>query len=196
MLCFLALGCVQQEIEPDETYVAPAPAVNPLLAKEVSARLASVPGLAGPYRVQADIRGDRVTLTGTAHRSYDIVQIVRRIRNIPGVSAVDNQIQATAPITDEAIQSEVLAAFERDPDLRGSGITVSVRAGVVTLRGDLPNSCLIDKALTEVAIVDGVKDFRSALTMDGKRYHPSAHCPGYQGDLDPPDDTARRRGLE
>jgi osmotically-inducible protein OsmY len=148
-----------------------------LVSQNVRSRIASATGLSGPYRVEASVRNERVTLSGTVNSPGDIDRIGMIALNTPGVRSVDNQLRARRSYSDDTIRDRAWSALRSQPGIDTRYLDVRVDSGVATLTGSLPNSCLIDQALTAVGMADGVRDVRSELTMNGRPYRSTARCP-------------------
>ena len=70
------------------------------------------------------------------------------------VSAV---LAADKPVSDDAIYDKVRISLASDIDVKGGGLTVDVKDGVVTLSGNLESQGQKDKAAKIAKKVKGVK---------------------------------------
>jgi len=61
-------------------------------------------------------------------------------------------------------------AFARQAGLNTSGLEVTTSSGIVTLRGSRPNFREIDRLLSIALMVEGVREVKSEMTINGKEY--------------------------
>jgi hyperosmotically inducible protein len=66
-------------------------------------------------------------------------------------------LAADKPLSDNAIYDKVRITLASDMDVKGGGLTVDVKEGVVTLTGDVENQMQKDKAAKIAKKVKGVK---------------------------------------
>lgn len=89
--------------------------------------------------VTAAVRNGRVTLTGSVETPYARMVAEEVIGRIPGVRALDNELEAPArpagPPPDDVLLQDVIAHLEAHPYVDRDAIEVSVANGEVMLRG-------------------------------------------------------------
>jgi hyperosmotically inducible protein len=66
-------------------------------------------------------------------------------------------LAADKPVSDDAIYDKVRISLASDIDVKGGGLKVDVKEGVVTLSGDVENEMQKDKAARIAKKVKGVK---------------------------------------
>jgi osmotically-inducible protein OsmY len=66
-------------------------------------------------------------------------------------------LAADKPVSDDAIYDKVRIALASDIDVKGGGLQVDVKQGVVTLSGSVDNQLAKDKAAKITKKVKGVK---------------------------------------
>lgn len=79
--------------------------------------------------------------------------------------------------SDEELKEEVEEALFYDTWVDADAVTVEVRDGIVTLRGELPDYDEIRYATDDVWDVEGVRGVRSELTVRGERRPAPAPSP-------------------
>lgn len=110
-----------------------------------------------------------VTLTGTVSEEPSRLLAQETILNLPGVTSVDNklEIKGEKPVekSDAWIAAHVKSILLFHRSVSGINTEVSVKDGVVTLRGEAIN--LAQKQLTTqyAKDVDGVKDVQNEMTV-------------------------------
>ncbi len=76
-------------------------------------------------------------------------------------------LSQTPPNTDDKIYDQVRQRLANDPDVKGGGLDVAVKSGVVTLKGQVHDSHAKDKAEKIVKKVKGVTSVDNQLTVLG-----------------------------
>jgi len=110
-----------------------------------------------------------VTLTGTALDDFQRSLAQETVANLPGVKRIDNRIELKekdlAGKPDEWIAAKVRTAllFRRSVDARA--IDISVRDGIVILRGDAVSQSHKDVTTEYARTVDGVQDVQNEMTV-------------------------------
>jgi len=72
------------------------------------------------------------------------------------------------PISDDMIHDQVGLKLANDPDVKGGGLQVEVKEGVVTLSGVVENNKQKEKATKLTKKVKGVKQVVNKLTLRGQ----------------------------
>lgn len=110
-----------------------------------------------------------VTLTGTVADDSHKAMAEETVLGLPGVKSVDNQLKVTAPPassgSDNWIAQRVRGTLLLHRSVSYMGTNVSVKDGIVTLRGKAPSE--EQKLLTTeyAADVDGVKSVDNQMTV-------------------------------
>ena len=73
-----------------------------------------------------------------------------------------------APVTDDMIHDQVGMKLANDPDVKGGGLQIEVKQGVVTLTGVVENTKQKDKASRLAKKVKGVKQVVNNITLRGQ----------------------------
>lgn len=121
--------------------------------------------------VHVAVNGGTVTLTGTVPVLDAKYHATRRVQDVKGVQAVNNQIQIGGPtIPDAQLQQKVVKAVEYDRlgyhTTPFNAISVSVNNGVVTLGGSAYGPVDADSAVSTVANMKGVKGLVDNIKVD------------------------------
>jgi osmotically-inducible protein OsmY len=92
-------------------------------------------------RADVDSAGGVVTLDGSVGRLADKRRLEALAAEVPGVVRIDNRLQVSpdAERSDSEIESSVVRALMEDRAVDETMIRVSVRDGIVTLRGIVPS---------------------------------------------------------
>jgi osmotically-inducible protein OsmY len=110
-----------------------------------------------------------VVLTGTVLEEFDKSLAQETVASLPGVKSVDNRLELKggrlAENLDAGITAKVKTAllFRRDVD--ASEIEVSVKDGIVTLRGEVTSQTQKELATEYARNVGGVKDVRNEMSV-------------------------------
>lgn len=96
-------------------------------------------------QVDCIVRHGGVTLRGTVDRWDQRKWAERTVASVSGVNTVINEIEAVAPPSDAILQEEIEECITRRLP-GGLDVHVSVRAGVVTLRGYIDSVALREAA--------------------------------------------------
>lgn len=129
------------------------------LSRQLTAVLANSPTLS-PYRLDAQVRGDEVTLTGQLpdpSLQKTVEQVMQE--NAPNL-ALDNQVEIIAPPpTAEAIQAEVTRVEATLDQLDGISISAEYANGEVTVKGTViqaADATRITQAFTDIPGIKAV----------------------------------------
>jgi osmotically-inducible protein OsmY len=101
--------------------------------------------------VDVDVSDGAVTLSGDVASWAEVEQAQLLATETKGVKSVTNNLIVTYPKkrSDDAIRKDVQATLARDVYLSGLPISVSVKAGVVTLKGDVGTAYQKERAASE-----------------------------------------------
>jgi osmotically-inducible protein OsmY len=115
-------------------------------------------------RIDVIVRHGAVTLKGSVDYWYQKRSAGDRVMSILGVSAINNHITVTPPLTsDHDIRAHIEKAIERRIPLAARHITIDVKDGIVTLSGSV--QFYGDRALAEKAawMTEGVRNVNNKL---------------------------------
>ncbi|HVT82555.1 MAG TPA: BON domain-containing protein [Phycisphaerae bacterium] len=118
--------------------------------------------------VDVKARDGVVTLTGSVPDADQKRLAEDTVRNLPGVTSVDNQIQvaATAPERSDAwIATKVKTQLLLKGNVSAVNTKVDVKDGVVTLTGNADSMAQKELTTAYVKDVEGVKDVKNQLTV-------------------------------
>jgi osmotically-inducible protein OsmY len=101
-----------------------------------------------------------VTLDGTVASYWQKNKAEKLVSDLLGVLDINNQLIVipTELLTDQAIANNIQTALKNSPRLDGKNIKVSVRDGIVRLKGSVPNSRDRMQAYTVAGNCRGVID--------------------------------------
>ncbi|MFZ0663695.1 MAG: BON domain-containing protein [Acidobacteriaceae bacterium] len=121
--------------------------------------------------VHVAVQDGVVTLTGTVAVVDSKWRADKRVHDVKGVKAVDNEIQVAGPfLPDAELQNKVVRAVQFDRvgyrTTPFNAVSVSVRNGVVTLGGHAYGPVDADSAVATVANMKGVKDVIDNIQVD------------------------------
>lgn len=110
-----------------------------------------------------------VTLTGAVENESEKRMAEEMMENLPGVKGVENKLEIAEPRTPEHsdgwISAKVKAALLLKPNVGGLNTDVSVKDGVVTLKGEAESIQEKDLAAEYAKNVDGVKEVINEMTV-------------------------------
>jgi osmotically-inducible protein OsmY len=105
------------------------------IAEAINAALA-LDSSAPRERINVEVIGGAVTLTGVVDWRYQADAAERAARLVPGVRSVMNALEVTPPYASpDAIRGEIDRAFARNAALAAGNVAVSVEGGHVLLTG-------------------------------------------------------------
>lgn len=139
------------------------------IAKGVQTAVADHPGISD-YSLRVNVRGGYVTLGGSAKNMLQSDLIESVARQCRGVRGVTNEIVVKSSLSDAEIREAIFQELEYDGSLVIDLVEISVRDGLVTLTGSLPDRNAVDDVLSHVLNAEGVKDIVSKLTINGQPY--------------------------
>lgn len=116
------------------------------------------------YSLQVAENDNEVILKGSVGTTSGSEKIARIARESAPHATIRNQLVITEEVvTDEQIKNRVLAALKTEPLIKSDDLKISVDHGIVEIEGVRPNHREIDRILSVVVMVDGVRDVRSRL---------------------------------
>jgi osmotically-inducible protein OsmY len=151
----------------DEMNVAPSFRSDAEVGQDVLKRLAGSSTIAS-QGLGVSVQDGVVTLTGEVASWAEMRQAGLVAREVRGVRRVDNNLKVEAiseKRPDDRIRKDVAATLTRDVYLTGLPIDVTVKKGVVVLKGTV-GSVYEKKRAYEDACIDGVVEVKDALTVD------------------------------
>jgi hyperosmotically inducible periplasmic protein len=121
--------------------------------------------------IEVSVQDGVAKLTGTVDVVDIKYQADKRVHDVKGVKAVDNEIQVAGPtISDAELQQKVLKAVQYDRvgwrSAPFNAVSVRVQDGVVTLGGHAVGPVDADSAVSTVANIKGVKDVIDDIQVD------------------------------
>lgn len=121
-----------------------------------------------PFVPNVDVRDRVVVLTGIAPNTAALRAAEQDARNVSGVLDVRTDLKerpAPAVESDQAVLSEVVEAFTRDPRLGRLSIDIQVLRGRVFLRGAVPTAADRMHAIALAASAPGAVDVDDGLVV-------------------------------
>ncbi len=113
----------------------------------------------------------KVTLEGAVSDESEKILAQNTVQNLPGVTGVENRITvkpgAVAGTSDSAIAARVKAALVVQQNVNAGNTDISVRNGVVTLRGEAESEAQRDLTAEYAKDVSGVKGVINEMTIKG-----------------------------
>jgi len=110
-----------------------------------------------------------VTLTGTVAQEYHRLLAIETVSGLPGVKSVDDrmEIKGKPPTgnSDEGISERVKATLLFHRSFGDSPIEVSVKDGIVTLKGIASSEAKKALATEYTADIEGVKEVKNEMTL-------------------------------
>lgn len=123
------------------------------------------------YNLRVEVVGDTVTLRGEVGNEQERAAAERIALNTRGVNRVKNEILlAHSTRGDVQISDDVRDVLLKTKDIDLRNVEITTRDGVVTFRGSQSSHRDIDHLLSAALMVDGVRDIRNELTVNGRRY--------------------------
>lgn len=120
--------------------------------------------------VRSSVEDGIVTLTGTVNLYQDKLDAAKKVKKMPSINGVRNQIEvAGETVPDRQLEQKLVKKLAYDRvgyfDNAFNYLTVSVKDGVTTLGGDVYNDVARDSALAIVQRMPGVKDVVSEVKV-------------------------------
>ncbi len=148
------IGASSALAAPSDPWITSKAKINLLTSEGMSANAINVDTVDG-----------RVTLHGKVQSESEKRKAGELVAKIDGVREVKNLLQVVpakqekaVEASDEQINASIKDAFQKDPQLKSSGVSVqSVNKGVVLLAGETPSMTTHLRAITTAASVPGVR---------------------------------------
>jgi len=119
--------------------------------------------------VKAKAKDGAVTLSGTVAEESHKALAQETVSNLPGVLSVDNQLatkaEAAADNSDKWIGRKVSVTLFFHRHVNASKTDVTVKDGVVTLKGEAESVAQKDLTAEYAKDIDGVKDVKNLMTV-------------------------------
>lgn len=113
----------------------------------------------------------KVTLTGTVSDESERILAQDTVQNLPGVTSVDNRLKVqqgpAADNSDSALAARVKAALVVQQNVKAGNTDVTVRNGIVTLRGEAENEAQRELTAEYAKDVSGVRGVVNEMTVKG-----------------------------
>ncbi len=144
----------------DELAVAAPLRDDDAIRKDVRQRLDKDSMLPSAGKVEVQVTGGVVDLTGTVASRAERDEAVMISGEVRGVDKVVDDLKVTAPAkrSDDAIASDARGALEHDVFLSEAPVRAKVDKGVVTLSGEVGNAYQRRRAEHDVWSLPGVRD--------------------------------------
>jgi len=115
----------------------------------------------------------KVTLTGKVHTSAEKKAVGLLAGRVRGVKEVKNSITVNLKrnSSDREIKNDAMAVLNQDVYFSGLPIAVSVKNGVVTLKGTVGSDYEKNRAGNDICLVSNVKELQNKLTVDMQDNH-------------------------
>ncbi len=118
-----------------------------------------------PKTVTAKIQAGMITLEGRVDWNYQRDSAERAVRNLEGVTSVNNAIKVKTAATVSQVRERVEAALQRQATRDASTIQVATSGSVVTLSGSASSWHAIEEATAAAWAAPGVTDVLQKLEM-------------------------------
>ena len=121
------------------------------------------------YRLNVALQGKEVILKGTVDTlsgARKIVQIAES--TAPGLIVKNQMLVKEEVLTDNELRDRVLKALALDPQIQISDLIIRAENGIVHVSGSRPEHRSIDRILSTVIMVEGVKDVKSSVVIGQK----------------------------
>lgn len=147
----------------------------PLLASEADEQIVTAFRQTYAYKtylkddaIRTDVKDGFVVLIGTVPEESHKTLAQATVANLSGVVRVDNQLvvgnEAIAATADVLVARRVGLALRFHRDITEGKISVAVKDGVVTLRGEASSPAQRDLIVEFVSDITGVKEVRNEMT--------------------------------
>lgn len=149
---------------------------TPLRASETDERLSSAFRETYVYRtffnddsIKTEARDGVVTVTGTVADEFHRTLVLETVSNLPGVTAVVNQLETKAEAAEEKEDTwigrkvRLSLLFHRNVDVLHTSI--EVEGGIVTLRGEASSAAQKELTGEYARDIDGVREVRNDMTV-------------------------------
>jgi osmotically-inducible protein OsmY len=122
--------------------------------------------IAKKYELQIENDAGSLTLKGLVEDVDMIDKITSIAKSIGGVKNVTNLMQVIQPASDTELVNSIKSAFANEEDLQADDIVVEAKDGIVTLSGTKSSHRVVDRILSIVQMVDGVKKIISNIKVE------------------------------
>jgi osmotically-inducible protein OsmY len=123
----------------------------------------------GRYNVSVVTDPNRVILRGTVDSQATRERIVSSASSV-AKRTVSDQLVIQGARSDAEIQESLRRALESEYPRLMRELQVSVQNGVATVKGKLSNHRQVDEVLASALNIDGVRDVKSEITINGRPY--------------------------
>lgn len=144
------------------------------LMRDIRSRISAQPDLR-ELRLRFEVLGGDVEVSGKVGSPEQEASLLRVIKSTPGVRRVRDEVEVAAlggqpaPVNDTEIQAAVEQAL-RHSGYSPSTLDIDVAQGAVVVDGSRDSFEEIDRILSVVLNVDGVKSVQSKMSIAGKPY--------------------------
>ena len=108
-----------------------------------------------------------ITLEGTVTTCREKLEVEAIVGSVSGVRDICNKMAITPAEKqeDRSIATNIMAAFDQDPNLDADAIHLQVNEGIAVLSGNVLNPFARDRAVKLAAQIEGVVDVINQLTI-------------------------------
>lgn len=148
-----ALATVNVRAVVNELKITPAEVPDGKVSEAVNAALRKNKAI-DASRVKVAAATGRVTLSGEVG-TWDEQEIAREIAStVPGVTAIDNKTEVVfdSVRTDDQIRAQLQQLIANDPLYDGLALSVSVKEGIVKLKGDVGSKSEYDRLVRRTSV--------------------------------------------
>lgn len=109
-----------------------------------------------------------VTLRGEVSSLAERAAAIEVVSRTPGVAALRNEltVRPTRMRTDAALEADIVGRIRGTADLNGTAAVVSVKRGTATLAGTYPSLMAVDKVISMLTAVEGLRDVRLQVRVE------------------------------
>jgi osmotically-inducible protein OsmY len=136
---------------------------------EVTKEIKSERRITNSDRIQVNVKGGVVTLSGYVEHYMDQIAAVAAVERVTGVEGVVQEIEVVLPEAsrrdDEELARSACAAIEHNSTIPQNHVKVSVCDGLVTLEGELEEEHQRDEAENTVSRILGVKGVTNKIVV-------------------------------
>jgi osmotically-inducible protein OsmY len=116
-------------------------------------------------RIKAVVREGHITLEGSLEWGYQRDWAERAVRQLKGVSSVDNRITVTPRVAPSDVKKKIQDAFVRSAQLDANRISVETKDGEVILRGQVRSWAEREEAQETAWAAPGVMQVRNEISV-------------------------------
>ena len=118
------------------------------------------------YELHIENNGGNLILKGQVDDQALIDTISSIARSVSGVKSVSNVMQVIEPASNDELVGRIKTAFANEEDLQAEDIVIEAKDGTVTLSGVKSSHRVVDRILSIVQMVDGVKKIISNIKVE------------------------------